>query len=210
MTDEAGVFVALLSGATIAMLAAWWVRWPRAFTVLGVLLTALSAITASLWEPLSTGQTARVVLVLVAAVLAVAGGGPVTVEVFALVDGARPLSAPDGGNHRAKDSSAAGDSQGAGDRPGAGDGSGAGEIVRAGEILRGGAWIGGLERTAIVAALLAGWPEGIALALAVKGLGRYPELRNQDNTGTAERFLIGTFTSVLWAAGCAGIALLLT
>lgn len=81
-------------------------------------------------------------------------------------------------------------------------------IVDAGEVLRGGAWIGALERAAIVSALLAGWPEGLALTLALKGLGRYPELRNQDNPGTAERFLIGTFTSVLWAVGCAGIGLL--
>ena len=79
----------------------------------------------------------------------------------------------------------------------------------AGTVLRGGAWIGALERTAIAASLLAGWPSGVALALALKGLGRYPELRSQDNPGTAERFIIGTFTSVLWAAACAGVVLLL-
>ena len=39
--------------------------------------------------------------------------------------------------------------------------------------------------------------------LGLKGLGRYPELRNQEHTGTAERFIIGTFTSVLWAVACA-------
>lgn len=80
----------------------------------------------------------------------------------------------------------------------------------AGTVLRGGAWIGALERLAIVGSLLAGWPSGVALALALKGLGRYPELRSQDNPGTAERFIIGTFTSVIWAAACAGIVLLLT
>lgn len=79
----------------------------------------------------------------------------------------------------------------------------------AGTVLRGGAWIGALERAAIAASLLAGWPSGVALALALKGLGRYPELRSQDNPGTAERFIIGTFTSVLWAAACAGVVLLL-
>ncbi len=78
----------------------------------------------------------------------------------------------------------------------------------AGAVLRGGAWIGALERTAVVASLLARWPEGVALSLALKGLGRYPELRNQSNTSTAERFIIGTFTSVLWAAACAGVVLL--
>ena len=79
----------------------------------------------------------------------------------------------------------------------------------AGEVLRGGTWIGALERTAVYATLVAGWPEGIALVLALKGLGRYPELKNQDHPGTAERFIIGTFTSVLWAVGCAGVVHLL-
>jgi hypothetical protein len=88
------------------------------------------------------------------------------------------------------------------------DGSHAGEpssVRSAGDVLRGGAWIGALERAAVFAALVTGWPEGVALTLGLKGLGRYPELRNQEHTGTAERFIIGTFTSVLWAAGCAGV-----
>ena len=55
---------------------------------------------------------------------------------------------------------------------------------------------------------LAGWGPGLAIVLAVKGLGRYPELRNQEDTGAAERFIIGTFTSVLWAAACAGMVAL--
>ena len=71
------------------------------------------------------------------------------------------------------------------------------------QVLAGGAWIGGLERLAVAASLVAGWPEGVALALAVKGLGRYPELRAP---AAAERFIIGTFASVLWAAGCAGVS----
>jgi hypothetical protein len=83
-------------------------------------------------------------------------------------------------------------------------------MAQAGHVLRGGAWIGVLERVAIFATLVAGWPEGLAVVLALKGLGRYPELRAAE-VGTAERFIIGTFTSVLWACGCAGVvALLLT
>ena len=68
-------------------------------------------------------------------------------------------------------------------------------------VLRGGAWIGYLERAAVAATLLAGWPEGIALALGVKGVGRYAELR-QNNA--PEAFIIGTFASLLWAAAAAG------
>jgi hypothetical protein len=84
-----------------------------------------------------------------------------------------------------------------------------GERVRqAGQVLRGGAWIGALERLAVFATLVVGWGPGLAIVLAVKGLGRYPELRSDEDTGVAERFIIGTFTSVLWAAACAGLAVL--
>jgi hypothetical protein len=78
-------------------------------------------------------------------------------------------------------------------------------IESAAEVLRGGLWIGLLERAAVFASLVAGFPAGIAIALAVKGLGRYPELRTP---GAAERFIIGTFASVLWATSCAGVVIL--
>ncbi|HLM07671.1 MAG TPA: hypothetical protein VK402_21050 [Blastococcus sp.] len=74
------------------------------------------------------------------------------------------------------------------------------------DILRGGAWIGALERAAVAATLLAGSPEGLVVVLAVKGLGRYAELRAP---AAAERFILGTLASALWAAGCVGVALLL-
>ncbi|WP_072691068.1 hypothetical protein [Rhodococcus marinonascens] len=68
--------------------------------------------------------------------------------------------------------------------------------------LRGGRVIGLLERAAVAAAILAGWPEGIAVVLAVKGLARYPELREPH---ASEQFIIGTFTSVLWAVAVCGV-----
>ncbi len=82
-------------------------------------------------------------------------------------------------------------------------------VEDAAAVLRGGAWIGALERAAIFASLAVGQPEGVAIVLALKGLGRYPELRAGASTGTAERFIIGTFSSVLWAAACAGVVRLL-
>lgn len=65
-------------------------------------------------------------------------------------------------------------------------------------VLRGGTWIGVLERLAVTGSLLAGVPEGVAIVVAVKGLGRYPELR--ENPGASERFVIGTLASLLWSA----------
>lgn len=67
------------------------------------------------------------------------------------------------------------------------------------ELLHGGAVIGVLERAAVAATLLAGFGAGLAVVLAVKGLARYPELREAR---AGEQFIIGTFASVLWAVGC--------
>ncbi|MEO5851424.1 MAG: hypothetical protein ABIQ15_02830 [Nocardioides sp.] len=92
------------------------------------------------------------------------------------------------------------------DRPGTAPGD---TMQQAGEVLRGGAWIGALERLAAFAAVVSGWPEGLAIVLAVKGLARYPELRSGARSGIAERFIIGTFASVLWSLGCAGVTVLL-
>ena len=77
-------------------------------------------------------------------------------------------------------------------------------------ILRGGTWIGALERLALTATLVAGWPEGLAAIVAVKAFARYPELKSGQNSGAIERFIIGTFASLGWAAACAGTALVLT
>lgn len=74
------------------------------------------------------------------------------------------------------------------------------------EVLRGGTWIGFLERAAVGATVLAGSAEGLVVVLAVKGLGRYAELRAP---AAAERFIIGTLASALWAAACVGVAILL-
>lgn len=69
-------------------------------------------------------------------------------------------------------------------------------------VLRGGEWIGRVERTAVFATVLTGFPEGIAIALALKGIGRYPELKTGSKVAS-ERFIIGTFVSLLAAAGLA-------
>ncbi|MDO4899086.1 hypothetical protein [Actinomyces sp.] len=67
-------------------------------------------------------------------------------------------------------------------------------------VLRGGTWIGVLERLAATGALLYGEVTLIAVVVAVKGLGRWADLR--DNPGSTERFIIGTLTSLTWAGAC--------
>lgn len=75
------------------------------------------------------------------------------------------------------------------------------ETVSSVRILRGGAIIGILERFAVCLAILAGQPVAIAYVVAIKGLGRFAELK--ATPVAAERFIIGTLTSMLWAAGVA-------
>ncbi|RAM39263.1 hypothetical protein [Arthrobacter globiformis] len=77
----------------------------------------------------------------------------------------------------------------------------AGGEASAKRILRGGAIIGVLERLAVCLAILAGQPVAIAYVVAIKGLGRFAELK--ETPVAAERFIIGTLASMLWAAGVA-------
>ncbi|AJW79273.1 hypothetical protein [Clavibacter michiganensis] len=73
------------------------------------------------------------------------------------------------------------------------------------EVLRGGATIGMLERLAVVAVILAGYPEALAVVIAIKGVGRFSELG--EAAEARERFIIGTLVSWLWAATCAAVVL---
>ncbi len=63
-------------------------------------------------------------------------------------------------------------------------------------LMRGGTVIGYLERVAMVIAITVGFPEAIAAIIAVKGIGRFPELAEPE---ARERFIIGTVASLLWA-----------
>ncbi|GAB2486455.1 hypothetical protein GCM10027030_20700 [Luteococcus sediminum] len=125
----------------------------------------------------------QVVAVVVPGALAVLLGGPVVQAVFRRVDRSA---------HRA-----VGAGRSAGDQ-------GQDGVVAAAQQLPGGAWIGRLERLAIFSGLVARYPEAIAICLALKGLARYPELK-ATTAGAAERFIIGTFVSVLVACGAAGV-----
>jgi hypothetical protein len=74
------------------------------------------------------------------------------------------------------------------------------------EVLRGGATIGYLERIAVLGCLAAGRIEGIAVIVAIKGLGRFSEL---DSPEARERFIIGTLVSLIFSCA-AGALLILT
>ena len=176
--DNWGALTLVLLGfGALCSLAAWTVAGRRIWTPATLVLLAAAGLVAAVPDQVTVdGRGLTTVLVVLAGALAIAGGGPLTALVFDLVDRREPP---------------------------------ADSLERAGQVLRGGTWIGALERVTIFVTLVAGWPEGLALVLALKGLGRYPELRAAEAggapSGAAERFIIGTFTSVLWACACAAV-----
>lgn len=191
MTAVTVAAVVLVCTLVVVAALAWVlpVRRPAGRAAAGVLLGGLAALGllgllhGAVTEPDGTVAAALLVDLFV---VAVAGGGPLTATVLSLVDRGT---------------------------------AGAAESAHAEEVLRGGAWIGVFERAAVFATLAAGWPEGLAVVLALKGLGRYSELRADATPatpagpatgGVAERFLVGSFTSMLWAVACAGTLLGLT
>jgi hypothetical protein len=151
-------------------------RWPLKQSITSYLLVsvlALAGIAAAIGSHLPAAASIPHELVIVASVAAATlGGGPVTETVFRLAAFKGNLGAPNA-------------SEDEGPSP-----------------LRGGMWIGLLERAAIASTLWASWPEGLAVVLAVKGLGRFSELKQH---AAAEQFILGTFVSVLWACAAVGV-----
>jgi len=72
----------------------------------------------------------------------------------------------------------------------------AGGDAEARTLMRGGTVIGYLERIAVAISILVGYPAVIAAIVAVKGIGRFPELGESE---ARERFIIGTLASMIWA-----------
>ncbi|HJB64355.1 MAG TPA: hypothetical protein H9769_11690 [Candidatus Microbacterium pullistercoris] len=64
------------------------------------------------------------------------------------------------------------------------------------EVMRGGVTIGYLERAATALAIIVGYPEAIAVVVAIKGIARFTELGTPE---ARERFIIGTLASLGWA-----------
>ncbi|GAB3126956.1 hypothetical protein GCM10027289_03770 [Tsukamurella serpentis] len=168
--------------------------------VLLVVAAALVALAAP------AAQGAGLAAVRVAAVIAAMAGGSALVKAVFVLAGASGRDDPSSGTAQSTDPDASDADQGAH------SGSEDAAVGEAGDLpddatpaspLRGGLAIGVLERAAIVVCVLANFGAGLAVIVAAKGLARYPELRHP---GAAEQFIIGTFVSVLWACGCAGVA----
>jgi len=176
LTAGLSIFLFLTLGATLALVV-FSLRRPTTpplavATGLLVFATVLTAI-----APLNVPALMGLILAVLAVAVGVLGGNPVTRHVLDLATGGRVRETADGGillptPRRDDDPS---------------------EMEA---LLRGGTTIGYLERLAVILSLIAGYPEAIAVVVAVKGIGRFSELAAAE---ARERFIIGTIASLLWA-----------
>lgn len=140
-----------------------------------VVLSLIVVVVAPVDVPLIMG----LIIALLGTAVAVLGGNPVTRRVLEIATHGRVKDGANGGILL--------DAEAAGVRD---------DDERPTEVLRGGTTIGYLERLAVVVAIIAGYPEAIAIVVAIKGVGRFSELAAAE---ARERFIIGTLSSLLWA-----------
>lgn len=140
-----------------------------------VVLSLIVVVVAPVDVPLIMG----LIIAILGTTVAVLGGNPVTRRVLEIATHGRVKDGANGGILL--------DAEAAGVRD---------DDERPTEVLRGGTTIGYLERLAVVVAIIAGYPEAIAIVVAVKGVGRFSELAAAE---ARERFIIGTLSSLLWA-----------
>jgi len=175
-----------LASLILAILAFRLRKQPFAIASAGALAAAL------LVAALPVGEAPAVfvvVLGLAGLVLAVIGGGPVALLALQLATQNSVSPGSHGGILVGTEQPAGPDAPGTDIPPAA-----------VHEVLRGGLTIGVLERLAVTGAILAGFPEALAVVVAIKGVGRFTELASGE---ARERFIIGTLASLIWACACA-------
>lgn len=145
----------------------------------GLVVLALMVVIVS---PVQVPAIMGLILALLGTVLATLGGNPFVRRVLEIATHDRADETADGGIVVLEEN-AAGDAE---------------RTV----LLRGGRTIGYLERVSAVIAIVAGFPEALAVIVAVKAIGRFPELAASE---ARERFIIGTFASLLWACVVGGL-----
>ncbi len=145
--------------------------------VIAGVLVALALIVVVI-APVNIPAVFGLIVALLGVTLAVLGGNPVSRRVLDVASGGKVTETPDGGIVVAEGTDASR------------------------TLMRGGTAIGYLERTAVAIAIVAGYPEAIAVVVAVKGIGRFSELATAE---ARERFIVGTLASLLWASIIGGL-----
>ncbi|MFT4220920.1 MAG: hypothetical protein QM611_10425 [Microbacterium sp.] len=139
----------------------------------GLVVVALMVVLVS---PVDVPAIVGLILALLGVTLGALGGNPVVRRVLSIATHGRVRETDDGGIVVQNEADA--------------------DDATATVLLRGGTTIGYLERVSAIVAILAGFPEAVAVIVAVKGIGRFPELATSE---ARERFIVGTLASLLWA-----------
>lgn len=171
--------VTVSASATIAVFSFY--RPNRTLTWIAAVLLGASLLVAAL-VPEAPPASVTVYLSLASLAIAVFGGGPAAILALDLAMRGSVQAGAHGGILVTPTSSTPGVQQ------------------ERREVLRGGTTIGILERVATAGAILLGFPEALAIIVAVKGVGRFTELEAAESR---ERFIIGTLASLIWACAAA-------
>jgi hypothetical protein len=174
-----GLSIVVLAGVVAPLvLAGIAFRRPTTSLMTAAAIVLVFATVIAAVSPVGIHPYVAVAVALLGVALAVLGGNPATRVVLRLATGSRVRETADGGILIGPPRPSASP-----DAPEA--------------LLRGGTAIGYLERLAVVLTVMAGFPEAIAVVVAIKGIGRFSELAAAE---ARERFIVGTFASLVWAA----------
>lgn len=173
------VFLALCGALVLVTIS---MRRPSNLPLLVAAVLIVLCLLAVTIAPRNVPGIAAMAIALLGTALATVGGDPVTRRILDIATRGTVEEGPRGGIMIAATSETANDA----DR----------------EILRGGTTIGYLERLGAAVSIVAGFPEAIAVIVAIKGIGRFSELAT---SAARERFIVGTLSSLLWACAVGGL-----
>ncbi|GAA3206893.1 hypothetical protein [Microbacterium terregens] len=156
-------------------------RRPATAPLVAAATLVLLALIVVVVSPVNVPLLMGLIIAVLGTAVAVLGGNPVTRRILEIATHGRVRDGANGGIML--DAQAAGITDGT-------------ESAGSTEVLRGGTTIGYLERLAVVMSLIVGFPEALAIVVAIKGVGRFSELAAAE---ARERFIIGTLSSLLWA-----------
>lgn len=150
-------------------------RRPSTAPLLAAAILVILSLLAVVTVPVSPALPFTIALAVLGTALATLGGDPIARRVLALASNSMVREGPNGGI-----------------------------LLRtpvmttepAPEVMRGGVTIGYLERAGAALSIIVGYPEAIAVVVAIKGIARFTELGTPE---ARERFIIGTLASLGWA-----------
>lgn len=180
LTALLSIFVFLALCGALALIVVSMRRPTTPPMIVASALVVLSLIVVVV-SPINVPLIMGLIVALLGTAVGVLGGNPATRRILEIATHGRVRDGANGGI--ILDADAAGVDDALATTPGT-------------EVLRGGTTIGYLERLSVVIALIAGYPEAIAIVVAIKGVGRFSELAAAE---ARERFIIGTLSSLLWA-----------